>query len=293
MKWNEIDLLVSPEATDLVALLLYECGSNGSIIHDEETDEWGRIRITAYFPPEQGNAAEQVQHGMAVLAERDSTLKNWQIIQQETDDKSWLYAWQKYFHPKKISHIFWAEPSWEKAVPAIGEKTIAIDPGLAFGSGFHDTTCMCVQYLEQVVQAGDTVFDIGTGTGILAIAAAKLNAAHVLAVDFDEKAVVQAKHNAVLNHVQDVITVSNSDLLSAVSSDEAKADVVVANLVTNAVLMLLPSLSAYMKPNAVCIASGIIDERIDEVRQAAVSAGFAWEDERLQRGWYAVKMRRL
>ena len=71
MKWNEIDLLVSPEATDLVALLLYECGSNGSIIHDEETDEWGRIRITAYFPPEQGDAAEQVRHRMTELAARD------------------------------------------------------------------------------------------------------------------------------------------------------------------------------------------------------------------------------
>ena len=155
------------------------------------------------------------------------------------------------------------------------------------------TTCMCVQYLEQAVQPGDIVFDIGTGTGILAIAAAKLKATHVVAVDFDEKAVVQAKHNAALNGVADAITVANSDLLAAVSHEEAKADVVVANLVTNAVLMLLPSLSAYMKPNAVCIASGIIDERIEEVRQAAAAAGFAWEDERLQQGWYAVTMRRL
>lgn len=293
MKWNEIDLLVSPEATDLVALLLYECGSNGSIIHDEETDEWGRIRITAYFPPEQGDAAEQVRHRMTELAARDETLSNWQLVQQEADDQSWLYAWQKHFHPKKISRTFWAEPSWEKAALAPGEQTLTIDPGLAFGSGFHVTTCMCVQYLEQAVQPGDVVFDIGTGTGILAIAAAKLKAAHVVAVDFDEKAVVQAKHNAALNGVADAITVANSDLLAAVSHEEAKADVVVANLVTNAVLMLLPSLPAYMKPNAVCIASGIIDERIEEVRQAAAAAGFAWEDERLQQGWYAVTMRRL
>ncbi len=293
MKWNEIDLLVSPEATDLVALLLYECGSNGSIIHDEETDEWGRIRITAYFPPEQGDAAEQVRHRMTELAARDDALRSWQLVQQEADDQSWLYAWQKHFHPKKISRTFWAEPSWEKAAPAPDEQTITIDPGLAFGSGFHVTTCMCVQYLEQAVQPGDVVFDIGTGTGILAIAAAKLKAAHVVAVDFDEKAVVQAKHNAALNGVADAITVANSDLLAAVSHEEAKADVVVANLVTNAVLMLLPSLPAYMKPNAVCIASGIIDERIEEVRQAAAAAGFAWEDERLQQGWYAVTMRRL
>ncbi len=293
MKWNEIDLIVSPEATDLVALLLYECGGSGSIIHDDEADELGRIRITAYFPPEQKDAVETVRTHMRELARRDAALGKWQIRTNLTDDTDWLYSWQAYFHPKKISEHFWAAPAWEPAEPGEGEDVIIIEPGLAFGSGFHDTTCMCVQYLEQAVKPGAEVFDIGTGTGILAVAAAKLGAKHVVAVDFDEKAVSQAVINANLNNVSDVVDVYNSDLLAAVSAEGKKADVVVANLVTNAVLALLPTLPPYMEAGGILIASGIIDERIGEVRRAAGEAGFAWEDECLQNGWYAVRMRRL
>ena len=186
-----------------------------------------------------------------------------------------LFAWQEHFHPKKISRHFWAAPAWEPARPADGEDVLSIDPGLAFGSGFHDTTCMCVQYLEDTVKAGDTVFDIGTGTGILAIAAAKLGASHVTAVD----------------GVEDKLTIANSDLLAAIPQGE-KADVVVANLVTNAVLALLPTLPPYLKEGGTLIASGIIDERIDEVRRAAAAVGFTWVDEQFRSGWYAVQMKR-
>lgn len=293
MKWNEIDLLVSPAATDLVALLVYECGSNGSIIHDDEMDEWGRIRITAYFPEEKDHAIEDVQTQLEMMAKDHAELENWQLVSTVADDESWLYAWQTYFHPKKISKTFWAEPAWEKAAPSEGERTLTINPGLAFGSGFHDTTCMCVQYLEDVVRPGHRVYDIGTGTGILAIAAAKLGAAEVVAVDFDEKAVVQAHINSALNGVEDRLSICHSDLLTAVSADAEGADVVVANLVTNAVLALLPSLPDYLKPGAVCIASGIIDDRIDEVRAKAKEVGFVWDDERLTNGWYAIKLRWL
>lgn len=292
MRWNELDLVVSTTATDLVALLLYECGSNGSIIHDEP-DEQGRIRITAYFSPEKEQVAEAVRKQMKLLAQRDSSIGPWEIYQRSTDDADWLYTWQKYFHPKKISHRFWVAPVWERAVPAYGEFVINIDPGQAFGSGLHDTTSMCIRYLESAVKPGDIVFDIGTGTGILAIAAAKLGAAHVTAVDFDEKAVQQALVNTELNAADDVIYVCNSDLLTAIFAGYELADVVAANLVTDAVLALMPDLQAYMRKDAVFIASGIIDERIDEIRGAAVQCGFSWEEECLSNGWYAVRMRSL
>ena len=292
MKWNEVDLIVSPEATDLVALLLYECGSQGSVIHDDEADELGRIRVTAYFEPERKDVVETIRRHMDILAARDPGVGCWQIRSSQADDGEWLYAWQAYFHPKKISRHFWAAPAWEPAMPGAGEEVIAIEPGQAFGSGFHDTTCMCVQLLEEAICPGDEVFDVGTGTGILAIAAAKLGAAHVTAVDLDEKAVAQAVLNAERNGVADTISVCRSDLLSAVSAEGRKADVVAANLVTDAVLALLPSLEPYIKDDAVVIASGIIDERIDEVRRGAEAAGFVWEGEYLQNGWYAVPMRR-
>ena len=174
MQWNEVDLLVSPTATDLVALLVFECGSNGSVIDDEHPDHKGRIRITAYFPLAQEGLVETIREKMGALEKRGVDLGDWKVVEKKADDKDWLFAWQEHFHPKKISRHFWAAPAWEPARPADGEDVLSIDPGLAFGSGFHDTTCMCVQYLEDTVKAGDTVFDIGTGTGILAIAAAKL-----------------------------------------------------------------------------------------------------------------------
>ena len=141
------------------------------------------------------------------------------------------------------------------------------------------------------MKPGDTVFDIGTGTGILAIAAAKLGASRVTAVDFDAVAVKQAAVNAKLNGVEERLTIANSDLLAAIPQGE-QADVVVANLVTNAVLALLPTLPPYLKEGGTLIASGIIDERIDEVRRAAAAVGFTWVDEQFRSGWYAVLMKR-
>lgn len=291
MTWNEINVVVSKMATDLVALLLYECGSNGSIIHDEE-DEHGRIRITAYFPPEKEQIKETVTHEMQALAARTPDLGPWEVFDKPADDNSWLFTWQDYFHPKKISAHFWAEPAWERITPGPGEQVIAIDPGLAFGSGLHDTTCMCVQYLEETVKKDDIVFDIGTGTGILAIAASKLGASSVTAVDFNKKAVRQAKSNVRLNGVSNIVKVYNSDLLTAIAAGVQKADVIVANLVTDAVLSLMPTLPEYMDKGAAFIASGIIDDRIDEIKAAAKQTGFTCVDDTLQNGWYAVSMRR-
>ena len=289
MKWNEVDLFVPKEATDSVALLLYECGSNGSVIHDDETDEENRIRITAYFSEEQQDIRERLQLKLQEMQQMGLLAGSFRIRTSIADDESWMYAWQEYFHPKKISPLFWAEPAWERACPKKGEMVLTIDPGLAFGSGFHETTCLCVEFLENAVKPGQLVIDIGTGTGILAIAAAKLGAHAVRAVDLDEKAVAQAKKNIPLNGVEDCVTVSCSDLLAAVP--EEKAQVIVANIVADAILMLLPAVGPYLQKDGIFIASGIIDERIDEVRQKAAACGFIWDKEELRNGWYAVQLR--
>lgn len=254
MQWNEADLLVSPTATDLVALLVFECGSNGSVIDDEHPDHKGRIRITAYFPLAQEGLVETIREKMGALESRGVDLGDWKVVEKKADDKDWLFAWQEHFHPKKISRHFWAAPAWEPARPADGEDVLSIDPGLA-------------------------------------IAAAKLGASRVTAVDFDAVAVKQAAVNAKLNGVEERLTIANSDLLAAIPQGE-QADVVVANLVTNAVLALLPTLPPYLKEGGTLIASGIIDERIDEVRRAAAAVGFTWVDEQFRSGWYAVLMKR-
>lgn len=295
MKWNELDVIVSKTATDLVALLLYECGSNGSIIHDDEEDEEGRIRITAYFPEdvdEDDRIVDRVRREMAALEERTPVMDSWKVYEREKDDASWLYAWQDHFHAQKITPHFWVTPAWETAEPGPDEDVLIIDPGMAFGSGVHVTTSMCLSYLEQVMKEGDYVLDIGTGTGILALGAAKLGASHVTAVDNDPKAVGQAQINIGLNEDDGVVNALEGDLLSVIPQDGTKADVIVANLVTNAVLALLPSVAAYTHDGSYLIVSGIIDDRIGEVRACAAEEGWREVDGALKNGWYALVLRR-
>ena len=121
MKWNEVDLFVPKEATDPVALLLYECGSNGSVIHDDEADEDNRIRITAYFSEEQQDIRERLQLKLQELQQAGLLAGSFRIQASVADDASWMYAWQEYFHPKKISPLFWAEPAWEQKKKKKGE----------------------------------------------------------------------------------------------------------------------------------------------------------------------------
>jgi ribosomal protein L11 methyltransferase len=288
MKWIEMDLfLPKQEATDLVALVLYECGSNGSIL--QEGLQQDEVRITAYFSEGQENIRQTVQEKLAELSRNGSLTGPWRIELTQADDQSWMYEWQKYFHPKKITERFWVEPAWERAVSGPDELVLTIDPGLAFGSGIHDTTSLCIACLEKFVKPGDTVIDIGTGTGILAIAAALLGARQVTAVDLDEVAVAQAQKNITLNGVEEQVTASCSDLLDAVTP--GRAQVIVANIVTDAILALLPQVSPFMVSGGMLIVSGIIDERIGEIRQAANQWAFDIVEEHYSGGWYAVVMR--
>ena len=287
---EENRLVVPGEATELVALLLCEYGSNGSII-DEEKSHGACVCVTAYFPVEQEHIICRLKEKLKELETRGDFKGAWNISESQSDDSSWLYTWQKYFHPKKISNRFWVEPAWEKVKPGKDDMVITIEPGVSFGSGLHDTTSLCISYLEKTIKNGDKVFDIGTGTGILAIAAAKLGAAHVTAVDLDEKSVVQAAVNIELNNMAAYINVSCSDLLNSVVHGTDKADVIVANIVSDAIISLLPALPNYLRDGGIFIASGIIDDRIEDIRRAADENGFIWIDEQLRNGWYAVRMR--
>ena len=105
MQWNEVDLLVSPTATDLVALLVFECGSNGSVIDDEHPDHKGRIRITAYFPLAQEGLVETIREKMGALEKRGVDLGDWKVVEKKADDKDWLFAWQEHFHPRRFPAI--------------------------------------------------------------------------------------------------------------------------------------------------------------------------------------------
>ena len=174
-----------------------------------------------------------------------------------------------------------------------GEEVIRIEPGASFGSGFHETTCMCIRFLEDFVKQGQVVYDVGTGTGILAIAAAKCGASTVRAGDYDEQAVEQARLNIKLNAADACTTLVVSDLLEQMVPRGEKADLIVGNLVTDLILRLLPNLKDYLKEGGLFITSGIIDERVGEVINYAERYGFSVERTAFENGWYALVLRSI
>lgn len=211
------------------------------------------------------------------------------------DDEDWANNWKQYYKPLEIGDRLLVLPSWEPK-PATGRTVLKLDPGLAFGTGAHHTTRMCLEFLESTVRAGDTALDLGCGSGILSIAAQLLGASEAVAVDIDPIAEHIARENAEMNgigeagyriEIGDVLT--DTDLQRRILS---RYDVVVANIVADVIIRLAPFAYPCCKPGGPFIVSGVIDERRDEVREALCRAGFAVEAEKAAEGWVALLARR-
>ncbi len=203
------------------------------------------------------------------------------------EQEDWENAWRKYYHAMEIGSRLAICPSWEEYE---GDRTvIRLDPGMAFGTGTHETTSLCLEQLDQRIRGGERVLDIGTGSGILAIAALLLGAASAEGVDIDPMCVRTAGENAALNGVQDRLQVLVGDL-----SDKATGtyDLITANIVAAAIISLAPHVPALLAPGAVFIASGIIDTRKDEVIAGVTAAGLEVTEIREKNGWVALVCRR-
>ena len=203
-------------------------------------------------------------------------------------DEDWSENWKKYYKPFRIGTHLVVRPTWEAYEAAPGDLVIELDPGMAFGTGTHETTSMCMQLLEKHLQEGMRVMDVGTGSGILAIAAARLGAREVLAIDIDPAAVKVARENIALNHVRDRVRAVEGDLCK---SEAMPCDLAVANIVADAIRMLAAPLTRHLKKGGLLICSGIIREREQDVLEAALAAGYAVAD-RLEKGeWVALALR--
>ncbi len=187
------------------------------------------------------------------------------------DDSEWLYRWQEHFKPAKVGRYIVVKPGWEDYEPAEGELVIEMDPGMAFGSGLHETTSMCVKALEKYMPEDAAVLDVGTGTGILAMAAVLLGAESALGIDIDEEAVRVATENIRKNGLESSIAVMKGDLMEGV---DYRADVIVANLMADLVMMLSPAAGAQLGPGGIYITSGILDTKEETVKKAIEDAGF-------------------
>lgn len=255
---------------------------HADLIEDEllKTDR-SRASVSVYIS-EENSPAESVGY----VKERLETLGiSAEVSVIGVSDEDWANSWKKYYHPIHIGERLVIVPAWEEYEKREGELTIIMDPGMAFGTGTHETTRLVCAEIENYLKAGDEVLDVGTGSGILAIAASLLGAGSVNAYDIDPTAVRIANENAVINGC-DNINVAVSDLLSQV--EKRKYKLITANIVADIIIRMSQGLSELADDGAVFIASGILLERKDEVREAMKKTPFAEIDCIDENGWCAL-----
>lgn len=287
MQWLELAVRVRREDIEAVSDIFHRLNTGGVIIDDPalifNVVNEGSIETVAMDAPRDPTEQPVVKGYLPVDEYLAGKLEDFYkglgridpmyrqlIVAVEKDDSSWLNRWREFYHPERVGRRLLVKPTWEPAEPAEGLLVIEMDPGMAFGCGTHPTTRMCLCLLEDVIRGGETVLDVGTGSGILSIAAVKLGAASVTAVDSDAVAVRVARENAAVNGLADRVQIREGHLLDGVQSP---VDIIVANIVADVILMLLPQAVPLLNPGGKLIASGIIAGRKEELAGAMGSHG--------------------
>lgn len=311
MKWSEFAIQTTNEAVEPVSNILHEAGASGVVIEDplelvkERENVFGEIYhlnpddypdegvvIKAYLPVNSflGDTIDAIKESINNLLLFDIDLGKNVVSISEVNEEEWATAWKKYYNPVKISERFTIVPTWEDYTPVSSDELIIeLDPGMAFGTGTHPTTVMCIQALERTVTPGDLVVDVGTGSGVLSIAAALLDAKRIQSLDLDEVAVQSAKQNVELNKVQDKVSVSQGNLLDGVKE---QADIVVANILAEVIMRFTDDVAKVVKPGGYFIASGIIQTKKQDVKEAIIASGFTVEETILMEDWVAIIAKR-
>ncbi len=308
MKWYEIRVNTTDEASDAVSEMLTTMGAGGVAIKDpfdikkeilkpntldyaddEFLESLGEdVIIQAYF--QSGNNIDEllkkINDGLGNISQFLDVGKGLEGY-GEVDDEDWSTAWKKYYKPLQLTERIVIKPTWEDYSPKGNEIIIQMDPGMAFGTGTHETTQMCSILLDKYMKDDTQVLDIGCGTGILSIIAAKLGAKTVEAIDIDEVAVKVARENIELN--QEISKVSAyKAILSDLKQEEHKYDIIVANIIANVIIDLSSLIPYYLKKESLFITSGIIKERKQEVIDACEKNGMS-RIETLEMGeWVAM-----
>jgi len=306
MKWSEISIHTTNEAVEPISHILHEAGASGVVIEDpfdltkEREDKFGEIYqlnpddypeegviMKAYLPVNSflGETVEGIKEAINNLLLFDIDLGLNNISISEVNEEEWATAWKKYYNPVKISEKFTIVPTWETYEPVSSdEKIIELDPGMAFGTGTHPTTVLCIQAIERTVQPEDKVIDVGTGSGVLSIAAAMMDAQQVLALDLDDVAVESAKLNIKLNKVHPRVTVKQNNLLNNV---EGPVNVVVANILAEVIVRFTDDVYRVLENGGTFISSGIISTKKQEVKDALIKSGFKIEETMMMEDWVA------
>lgn len=308
MKWSEICIHTTEEAIEPITNILYEAGAGGVVIEDSHDleKEWPAlngevysldpndypaegVNVKAYLPVNSflGETVEEIKQSMNNLLLYDIDLGENRLTFSEHNEEEWATAWKKYYKPVTVGKHFIITPTWIDYHPKTeGRQVIELDPGMAFGTGTHPTTVLCIEALERFMPKGAKVLDVGTGTGVLSISAAKLGAGEVLAVDLDRVAVQSARLNVKLNKVQDIVTVRQNNLADNI---DFGYDLIVGNLLAELVIQLAEEGAAdIIRPGGLMISSGIIKTKKDRVKGILTASGFHVVDEAEREDWVAL-----
>ena len=317
MRWNKYTLTTTTEAEDIISSMMMEVGIEGIEIEDKiplsESDKSqmfvdilpegpaddGVAYISFYLEPEQDNEAM-----LAAVREGLNEIKSWgvdigeaTIVASQTEDKDWINNWKEYFHQFYVDDIL-IKPSWEEVKPEDREKLlIQIDPGTAFGTGMHETTQLCIRQIRKYVTPETVLLDVGTGSGILSIAAMKLGAKCALGTDLDPCTINATKENMEVNGIsEDRFSLIIGNIIDDKEVQDAagyeKYDIVVANILADVLVPLTPVIVNQMKKGAVYITSGIIDNKEETVVEAVEAAGLEVLEVTYQGEWVSVTARK-
>ena len=303
MKWIAAQITFGARnrelATDLIADIFYDLGLKGVVVDDPEMDpeqDWGddavppprQSGVTGYFAdtPDAAGKCAALEAALEGLEKRTGIVGR--PVYTRIAEADWAEAWKEYFWPERITDTIIVKPTWREYPAEKGEIVIEIDPGMAFGTGTHPTTALCIRMIERHLRAGGSVLDVGTGSGILMIAAAKLGAREICGVDIDSMAASVAEKNLKLNHIAH-FQIITGNLVDAV---QGTFDLVVANILAEVILDLLPDATAKLDAKGLFVSSGIIAAKKEMVLAGLEENGLVVVDVLEKDGWVAIAARR-
>lgn len=290
--WIEVRVITKSEALEPVSGIFYSLDCKGVAIEDPEDilgreqgpltwdfadinvlEHKGKFAVVKAYFAEEDNIEEilgYVNEKLVELKEMGIDLGEAKVEHEKMYEEDWANTWKQYYKPSKVGEKIVVKPIWEEYEQKEGELVVNLDPGMAFGTGTHETTRMCIQALEKYVKEESTVFDVGCGSGILAIAAAKLGSKLAVGVDLDPVAVESSIENVGYNNLNN-IEILHGNLVEVI---DGKSDIVVANILAEIICILTDDVKRVMKDGGVFITSGIIHDRVDMVCEKLEATGF-------------------
>ena len=304
--WIEVRVITKSEALEPISGIFYSLDCKGVAIEDPEDilgreqgpltwdfadinvlEHKGKVAVVkAYFAEEDNieDVLEYVNERLTELKEMGLDLGEAKGEHEKMHEEDWANTWKQYYKPTKVGEKIVVKPIWEEYEAKDGELVVDLDPGMAFGTGTHETTRMCIQSLEKYVKEDSTVFDVGCGSGILAIAAAKLGAKLAVGVDLDPVAVESSIENVGYNKLKN-IEILHGNLVEVI---DGKADIVVANILAEIICILTDDVKRVLKDGGVFITSGIIHDRVDMVCEKLEATGFEVMEKNRDGEWNCI-----